>query len=254
MYRIADLHCHILPYVDDGAEDMEVALLLLQEAARQGVQVMCLTPHLRQGMFETPDEVICQRLRRLRDARSEAQLPIKLLLSREYHYDPLFCEKLESGEVIPIGEGSFVLVEFSYHHTFAQIQAGIQNVIAHGYTPLIAHVERYGVIRREPGLVEALRSDGAYIQVNAGSILGREGWRSRRVSHALLEREWVDIVASDTHDLNARRPEMEKCAGFLSRRFGEDVEKRLLWRNPLRICKDRMGKESDGTETEKNGR
>ena len=254
MYRIADLHCHILPYVDDGAEDMEVAMLLLREAVRQGVQVMCLTPHLRQGMFETPDEVIRERLERLRDARSEARLPIKLLLSREYHYDALLCARLESREIIPIGDSSFILVEFSCHHTFKEIHEGIQKVISHGYTPLIAHVERYDVIRKDPGLVETLRSEGAYIQVNEGSILGREGWKSRLVSHFLLKRGWVDVVASDAHDLDRRKPEMEKCADLLRRRYGEDVEKRLLWRNPLQICKDRMGNESDGTETEKNSR
>lgn len=233
MTQIADIHCHLLPYVDDGAATLETAIALLREEAAQGVETVCMTPHLRRGMFETPDEELLAQFVRLQDVAQE--LSMSLFLSREYHLDGLFWEKLEAGELHPIGFGRTLLLEFSARHSFEQMRLALRELDRAGYRALIAHVERSPALRREPERCEALRELGAELQCNASSILGREGVWVRRFCHNLLKRRLVSVVASDAHDLTLRRPELGLCADYLTRKYGREYAKALLSRTPLRI-------------------
>ena len=85
--RMVDIHCHLLPYVDDGAEDLDEAVELLEEQHKQGVTTICFTPHLRTDMFESPDEKIIRQFERLDRIQRENGFGMSLYLSREYHCD-----------------------------------------------------------------------------------------------------------------------------------------------------------------------
>lgn len=229
-----DLHCHILPYVDDGAFDMDVALELLEMEAEQGVTQICLTPHLRSEMFETPDKKILAMYDRLRQTAEENGIPVVLNLSREYYYDPQFRRALSAGQVIPMG-GQVLLVEFSYNSDFSVLEEAAQAVFAAGYQPMFAHVERYRVIQKNPDLVERLMDMGVRIQVNAGSILGSDGRYEKKTARYLLKNFLVFAVASDAHDPRSRVPNLGKCWKFLEKKFSRDYAEELLYTNPLSI-------------------
>lgn len=235
MTKIVDIHCHILPYVDDGALRTEESEELLDMLYRQGVRILCATPHLRKGMFETPDGEIQVQFDELRMRAAQYEERMLLFLSREYHCDDLFRERLNAGNVLCFGRGRTVLIEFSYHHTYEAILSWIDDVQARGYCPLIAHVERYPALSGSLAKVSTLIQKGAKIQMNAGSILGREGFRQSMWSKRLLKEGLVHVVASDSHDPENRPPELDACFHFLRKKVGDAYAMALLRENPVQI-------------------
>ena len=241
MTTIADIHCHILPYVDDGALRTQESDELIEMQAEQGVSVICCTPHLRHHMFETPDDEIRRRFEQLKERQKDS--PLRFYLSREYHCDSLLLKKLEAGEVLPLGEGRTILSEFSWRHTESQIRDFVKTILSYGYTPLIAHAERYPALEK-PAQVAALIDMGALIQMNASSVTGAEGRRQAAWCKKLLKEDLVHVIASDAHDPSDRPPELSQCAAILERKFGSDRAEKLLWTNPIHILKPANG----GTE------
>ncbi|MBR3243113.1 MAG: capsular biosynthesis protein [Parasporobacterium sp.] len=235
MIGIADIHCHILPYVDDGAQEKEESRKLLKMQFEQGVRTVCCTPHLRKGMFETPDEEIFEQFERFRERAGALRKRMRFYLSREYFCDSSFISRLERDEVIPLGDSRFLLTEMSSQYSEEQIFDYVKIILKNGYRPLIAHVERYPSITKSPIQIQDLIDTGALIQVNAGSILAREGYKQSAWCKKLLKEGLVHVVASDSHDSESRPPEMDKVCDYISKKFGEDYARELLRINPLTI-------------------
>ena len=233
MTEMVDIHCHVLPYVDDGAERMEEAEELLHMQYAQGVRTVCCTPHLRKGMFETPDEQIIEQFRRLRERVSDLQM--QLYLSREYFCDEAFVRLVAAGSVLPLGKSKRLLVEFSHRYSERQIDALTDFILRRGYDILIAHAERYPALQESTDQIKRLIDMGAMIQMNAGSILGREGRIQARWSKKLLSERLVHVIASDAHDPEDRLPELDVCAAYLEKRIGVVYPRMMMHDNPLRI-------------------
>lgn len=227
-----DIHCHLLPYVDDGANDLDEARLLLSSEAEQGVTEICLTPHLREGMFETPDEKIRFQFERISGIAGE--LGLTLRLSREYHVDGLFWEKLEAGEIIPVGRG-VILTEFSSVDDADTMARAVKRIKESGFVPLVAHVERYPAA--DADTVRALRSLGALIQVNADAVLGYDGRYVKKTVWEFIGERLVDVVASDAHGVDDRPVRMRECMTFIKKKAGDETAERLMLKNPGKIIK-----------------
>lgn len=232
---VIDLHCHILPYVDDGSMTKEDADALLDMFVSQGARAICCTPHLRKGMFETSDEEVKKQFVRFKKRAKEKGLNVRLFLSREYHADALFLQRLKSDNLFCLGKDRTVLVEFSHTHTKENIRNCVKRVKKYGYTPLIAHLERYPALYNDLEAVEKLVALGAKVQVNAGSILGREGYRQALWARKLLRAGLVYVVASDAHDTEYRPPELDKCFQYLEKRYGREFARKLMYKNPKSI-------------------
>ena len=239
MMRIADIHCHVLPYVDDGAQDWDESAELLKMQYEQGVRLVCCTPHLQKGMFEIPDKEILEQFGLLKEmAEKIFRGNLKVYLSREYYCDEAFLRRLEKNAVIPYGNGGYLLTEFSHRYTPDQFFEYVEKVIDHGYRPLIAHVERYPELQDIEDIEELVRM-GAKIQINAGSLLKMEGRQQARWAKKLLKEGLVHVVASDAHDVQTRTPELEKAANYLEKKLGTEEAEKLLWKNQIQIMKSR---------------
>ena len=226
-----------MPYVDDGAYDIDESAALLHAEVEQGVRTICLTPHLRSGMFETPDEDIQRRYEQVLELVERDKFPLRVYHSREYHYDALFRGRLEARNLRPLGEGNTILVEFGHRHEQNDMREAVRRVQDAGYQPLLAHVERFAPIREDMEFACELVERGALLQVNAGSILGREGFRQKHFCNKLLRNELVAVVGSDAHDMRVRRVELKDCAERISRKFHEETAARVMCANPLNIMK-----------------
>lgn len=232
MKEIADIHCHLLPYVDDGAMDLEEAMELLREEHRQGVYTVCLTPHLRTKMFETPDEKIQQQFERLNEMQRREGLNLRMHLSREYFCDKMLFKRIRNGKILPLGN-NHILLEFSTVLPFSEMKKRVEECISLGYHPLIAHIERCYAVREDKQRAEQLIQLGAKLQVNAGSILGKEGLRKKWLTHWLLKQGLVYAVASDAHDMEYRVPLLEQCHAYLTKKYNSEFADTVLRKNPL---------------------
>ena len=237
MTGFADIHCHIIPYVDDGAVDKDTSDELLDRQIRQGAGVICCTPHLRCGMFETPDEKVIEQFSRLKKRAAGRGVNAELFLSREYHADRLLAKHLKEGSILPLGPGH-LLLEMSSVSSESDMVEYIKLVQAYGLIPLMAHPERYRAIRQQEEIADRLVSLGAKLQINISSLLGREGIGQKRLCRRLLKRGTVYAVASDAHDLENRPPELDRAYSWLARKLGEKQAEMLMITNPLKILKE----------------
>ncbi|WP_298022600.1 CpsB/CapC family capsule biosynthesis tyrosine phosphatase [uncultured Dysosmobacter sp.] len=235
MRSIADIHCHILPYVDDGAEHAAEMEKMLTSQAEQHVEVICFTPHLRTGMFTSSDEDVRRRFGQAEEFVRRRQLPIRLFLGREYYCNEEFLERLEAGSLLTLGGGDALLMEFSGRCDADAICEYIKRAKQAGYQPLAAHVERYPAIGANADQVKRLIDAGAKIQINASSLLGHEGIRQKLFCWKLMKLGLVDVVASDAHDPQYRPPVLGECAHRIETKMGQACAQKVLWDNPLKI-------------------
>lgn len=217
-----DLHTHILPGVDDGAQDLAEALKLLRMAWEDGTTEVVLTPHYR-GRYRanTPKQlrdvfdVLC--------AEAATHLPgMKLYLGNEAGIERDLGEKVAEGRVLSLNGSNYVLLEFDYGCSRIQIMDGVMGVISSGYTPVIAHAERYDIFKKNKKLAEEVLEVGGLIQLNAESVLGKCGFAEKCCCHRLLKRGQAQFIASDGHDAVQRRPLLGEAFRHVSKRYGED--------------------------------
>ena len=169
---IYDVHCHIIPGVDDGASDYEETKRLLQMEYDQGVRGIIVTPHFRFQMFETPIEHIKEQFVLVQRAAAEIGDDLNVYLGCEFHVNMEMPEMLRAGKVSTMAGSRYVLTEFSESSEASYIRERIYALLSNGYKPVIAHIERYEATRSDLNFVEELDDMGACMQINADSIIG----------------------------------------------------------------------------------
>lgn len=238
MSQLIDLHCHILPYVDDGAENLEEALDMLRLQTEQGVSRVVLTPHCRTKMFETDEDTIQRQFQRLcREAGRRKGMP-ELLLGREYFCDTAMMNRVAGHRLCTLGGSSTILIEFSSRHPYDVVYERVDTLLDYGYRPLIAHVERYLWAHEDMKRLLELSKLGACIQVNADSVLGRQGWKQKRFCRELMRQDLVDIIASDTHRAEWRVPDLGDCQAYVTRKMGRSYARRIFETYPDKILSE----------------
>lgn len=228
-----DIHSHILYGVDDGAASADMAYAMLDDAALQGITDMIATPHYRNGMFPYNPEMVLSRYEEV--SGIAAGMGIRLYLGCEYHADTDMIDNLKNKRVATLAGSDYVLTEFSYGSTYINVRNALEELVSGGYIPVIAHVERYGIIQDDPDILMQFKEMGALIQINTNSVLGIDGHGIKRAARKILKKDLADIVASDCHDMRDRRSHMQECRKYIGKKFGEPAAHRLFEDNPGRI-------------------
>lgn len=170
---IYDIHCHIVPGVDDGATDIGETVKLLRMEYEQGVRTVIATPHFRFRMFETPVEKVREQFRRVEKAASEICPDLHVYLGCEFHANMEMLPMLREQKVMTMAGSRYVLTEFSHNSEESYIRERLGALLSGGYKPIMAHIERYEATRNSLDFVEELADMGVYMQINADSITGR---------------------------------------------------------------------------------
>ena len=222
---MTDLHTHILPELDDGAADLEAALVLLTMQANQGVERIALTSHYN-CEEQTPEEFLQRRAaswEKLKAAAEATGIAPELKLGCEVYFSPklrqLDCRKLclEGTELL--------LLELPVNYCPEFLEETLWDLQSQGITPLIAHVERYGYMLEDPQLLARLVREGIYAQVNANSLL-RHDKRKKQVLR-LLKWGLVQVVCSDTHSPEKRPSRLAEAMAVVRKKLGASAEARL---------------------------
>lgn len=233
---IIDIHSHILPGLDDGAKDMDEAIEMLKIATEEGIGGIVVTPHYEVGAKAEQFEKYREVYEALETHISTYKLPIKLYSGNEVYYSESIVELLQSGEVRTINQTRYVLVEFSVNVGYQTMERALNNLLYSGYWPIIAHAERYAVLRDLKKAVTLVKS-GVYIQVNATAIIGKEGWNTKRFCRKLMNRGLVHFVATDAHRRDRRRPVIKKCLEYIEKKYGKACREQISEKNPLKVLK-----------------
>lgn len=229
--QFIDIHCHILPRVDDGAASMEEALDMLRMEQEQGAREIILTPHYRSGYFETSRERVQGQFEKICHAADRNGILVKLHLGCEFYRMNEMELRLQADSRYCMAGTKYVLLEFMYQDLADTIWRYCGELLISGYRPVIAHAERYRAMR-DKNLVRRLIQAGAYIQLNAGSILGEAGWGTKHFCNTLLKENLVQFIGSDAHHLERRPPCLGACGEYLKKKLGAEACERLLLKNP----------------------
>lgn len=239
-----DIHSHIIFGVDDGPKTPEESLALLQESYRQGVRGIVATSHRRKGMFETPEEIIKERFEQVQELARIVSDDLFLFYGAEIYYTDDVAEKLERGELPCYADSKSILLEFSPSESYRRIQKAVREVLALGLTPVLAHIERYDALDKEPNRVAELIQLGAYTQVNSASILKAKWFGDphkvyKQRAKLFLDEDLVHFVASDMHNLNRRPPYLQEAYQLIEQAYGSHRAKALFIEHPLALLQGR---------------
>lgn len=235
-----DIHTHILPAVDDGAKDISVSRQMVRRAWENGTRTLILTPHYR-GAFRdnTPAwlresfSILCELI--------EDDLPdMRLCLGCEIYYETDAPEKLTRGGILTLNNSDYVLVEYRTGVLRSNVIASVDEIVRCGFTPILAHVERYDCFRKEPELLLELRNMGALLQLNADSVLGIRGAATKRFCRKLLKKQTVQFIASDAHDVGERPPLLRDCWSFVRKENGDVYAAELFYENAQAVIENRI--------------
>ena len=234
-----DLHCHLLPGIDDGAENDAQALALARAAVAAGITHSVLTPHFHPGRYENEFADVQTRAASFRRLLEKEGVPLAVGIAGEVRAGPEAMELLMRGTLPLLGDWQgmpVVLLEFPH----GQLPVGSEKLIAwmirNGVRPLVAHPERNKDILRDFDRVAPLVAEGALLQVTADSVSGGFGPFAKQRSIELLERGWVTILASDAHNLEHRPPRLEAGRAAAAEIVGEEESWRMVRDRPRAIA------------------
>ena len=233
MSGFVDLHCHLLPGVDDGARTPEDALEMARALVDVGVSTVAVSPHARAGC--APVEVCRERLGELRRALADAAVPLTLALGAENALvEERFLESLGTPAARLVHHGPYLLVELPYSAPVPALPTLVFQMTRKGVTPLLAHPERCLELQR-PGRAAEVVALGARLQLDVGALSGRYGPVARRTARPLLDDGLYAVVATDLHAPTEARRWVERALSELRACAGEAAVQRLFRDAPARV-------------------
>lgn len=236
MKGIIDVHTHILPGIDDGARDWEECRSMLREAYNQGIRHITATPHYsRKGLHPG----IYKLAARLQEEAQSIAPDFETGLGQETYFHEELIEHLKQGRALTLEGSRFVLVEFSPRISGAGLYQAARKMIASGYIPVIAHVERYPCLRNGRQM-EGLIQCGCMLQMNYSSLEKRGIWDQevRWCRRQVLDGR-IHLLATDMHRMDYKNPNLKESMEWLEKRVGRFEFKALVYRNGEKILQKR---------------
>ena len=231
-----DPHSHILPGVDDGATTPEATRQMLRMAHREGIRGMMATPHFHADMDSKVFRAWKKAHQLTRTIARDISPSFKVYLGAEVFYDSRVIDLLKKGAPLTLAGTRYVLIEFPENIDLTYLLYAVRELLFAGYRPILAHIERYPVLRKE-GNVAKLREAGAHMQVNASTLAGKHGLWLRNYMIKLIKKDYIFIVGTDAHGFERRRPSLLQCTGILDKKVGKDMREKLCIEHFLHMIK-----------------
>jgi protein-tyrosine phosphatase len=229
---MVDIHCHILPNVDDGSRSWEMTTEMCHVAAEDGIRHIVATPHCNHE-FAYDRQRYEGMLAELREASGRR---IEFSIGCDFHFSyENITDAIENPTRYTIDGTRYLLIEFSDYGIPPNTNEHLFQLTSRGMVPIITHPERNPLLVRRPERVLEMINAGALVQVTANSITGFWGDKAQSVSEWLLKQGAVHVVASDAHDPKRRRPVLSQARRAIAKLAGEEVAEDLVVNNPQSI-------------------
>ncbi|WP_028469781.1 tyrosine-protein phosphatase [Neptunomonas japonica] len=233
-----DLHCHLLPGVDDGAENLPDAMELARMAVADGIRHMVLTPHLHPGRYDNSLAGLQPHFDAFKQALDEQQVPLSLSLACEVRLSAEVLQ-LAATNVLPfIGKWNgydVLLLELPHSHIPPGSDKLVKWLLARNIIPMIAHPERNKDIVHNLDKILPFVNLGCLFQVTAMSVTGEFGAPAYQRAHEILENDWVTVIATDAHNRQHRPPILSKARHLIEQMYGAARAQDLFINHPFTI-------------------
>jgi protein-tyrosine phosphatase len=221
--NMIDIHCHILPGVDDGAEVLTKSLAMAQAALEEGIQTIIATPHHLNGQFNNTRDEIERAVQALNEALEKENLPLTILPGQETRINGDMVERLEKKELLPLNDTKYVFVELPSNHVPHYASQLLFDIQVAGYKPIIVHPERNSVLMQNPDQLYRMVKNGALTQVTASSVCGKFGKKIQKFSLDMIEANLTHFIASDAHNTTSRGFYMSDAYDEVKKHFGNGM-------------------------------
>ena len=230
-----DLHCHILPGIDDGPKLLATSIEMARMAQDDGIVCTACTPHIYPGVYENEAKGIKKAVATLQTAITEAGLSLQLTYGADTHLVPDMLAGLRTGRIPTLNGSRYFLLEPSHHAHPPQFLHQVSNVMSCGYIPLITHPERFSWADEYYDEFTEAVNQGAWLQITSGAILGRFGRGPRYLAEQMLDDGIVHIIATDAHDHNKRYPRLAEGRDAAAKWVGEIEANRMVIDRPKAV-------------------
>ncbi len=227
-----DIHCHILPGIDDGSPDWETSLAMARMAVEQGTRTIVATAHQLGNFAQNRGDTIRQLTELLQQLLDEQQVPLQVLPGGDVRIEDQMLALLGQGDVLSLADlRQHVLLELP-HDLYFPLEGLLEDLQRAGMVGILSHPERNQGILRNPETVAPLVEAGCLMQVTAGSLMGSFGSQSQRLAERMLSEGLVHFVATDAHGITSRRPLMRRAFDRVVALTDEETAEELCSVNP----------------------
>ena len=243
-----DIHCHLLPGIDDGPSGAEASLALARALVADGVTQVVCTPHVFPGRYDNTRSGIARAQSRFSSLLEAAGIPLALLWAGEARLTPEILDLQAQGELPYLGQqGGFrhLLLEMPDGQVPLGAVAFVRRLLAAKVRPVIVHPERNRGLMETPDRLREFIDLGCRVQLTAGSLVGQFGPRAQAVAAEYVEKGWVHAVASDAHNLGGRQPRMRDAAAWLTQQGGAELARCLTVDGPAALIADNAAANAD---------
>lgn len=219
-----DLHCHILPNVDDGAQTIEDSVDMAKKATIEGIHTIVATPHHKNGKYINEKKDILQQVSDLNERLMEENIPLTILPGQEIRIYGEMIEDYHNGKILTLNQtNKYIFVEFPSNHVPRFTEHLLYDIQAEGLTPIIVHPERNSRLIEDPDILYNLVNKGAMTQVTASSLIGLFGKKIKKFSFDLIDGNLTHVIASDAHNICGRSFHMQEASELISSKYGMDM-------------------------------
>lgn len=235
-----DLHNHLLPGIDDGADDLEAALAMARLAVESGTTHLVCTPHIHPGRYDNTPATIAAALAQFQAGLTAAGIALQVAAAAEVRFDMEIMAGVNEGRLPFLGrwqDRDVLLLEFPHGEIPFGAERLTQWLLQRNVIPMIAHPERNKGVMRTPSHLKAFIDQGCLLQVTAGALAGRFGERAQEIAEELLRENVVTVLASDAHNVQHRPPLLSEGFERAARLVGEARAEALVRGSPWEIAR-----------------
>lgn len=206
-----DIHCHVIPNIDDGADSVDTSIKMLKMAEADGVSTIIATPHFRPGVYDNEFEAVVKKVMELNQIAKEENIKIEILPGQEVFLDKNILKNIKAGNIKGINNSKYLLVELPMDRCPDYAMDMIYELKLLGMSTIIAHPERYEYIIDDLSFINNFIDEGCLFQSNTTSVLGGFGKSVKKTAYELLKYGVIDFVSSDAHGIRGRVPLLKEC-------------------------------------------
>jgi len=233
---LIDIHTHILPGLDDGAQDLKQSLAMAEAAINDGVNLLVATPYITRANFADHKANILKHVETLNQCLEFARIKLPVLPGAEYRLEEDLPQRFQAGQLLTLNNtGRYMLISIPSKHLPAYTEHVLYSLQKLGVTPVIAHPEKHQVLAKDPTILQEFARRGILAQVMASSINGRQGRNTKKAALNLLETGSVQLIASEALPGEGRLPVLYTAFQEIERRLGAAMARAFISHNPYQV-------------------
>ena len=226
-----DIHCHILPEVDDGSRSLNESIEMAMIAKEQGITKIVNTSHYHPDFRYKKGKELLKELEDFNNVLKENMIDIEVVIGNEIYYTKDLIKEIDELDFYTLNNSRYILIELPPTNFPKDLCNIVYELKEKNYIPVFAHVERYREVQENPELIYEVINAGAIIQVNSHSILGKSGKELQKVCNTLLNRNMVHVVGTDAHSSKRRTPIFLDAYKYVSEKYSKEMADDLFIKN-----------------------